>query len=143
MKEIENKIEEAWLKVIECNKYITDNSIQVSAYRDNSKEKKGSQVIVRALPVVNQFGNQFSPLWTTTVQFGVFTYTPDDSDRIIIERLYQEVLGIVQDTTLLRLTGSVTGLTFNGKQIEEQGEDDPDEEGYQSLTINCINYIQV
>jgi len=138
--DIENKIETAWVTLLEANAYIIANSIPVRRFNDNSEETTDSMVVVRVNPVAEEFAN--STLWDSNVEIMAATFIADDLDQSKLEPIYKECLAIAKDSTTAALT-TAGSITFNGTTMIEPGAqlfDDKDR--YQSYIINIQCHVQ-
>jgi len=138
--EIENKIETAWVALLEANTYIATNSIPVRRFRDCTNDKTDEMVVVRVHPVRNEFAT--GNLWGSEVEIMAVTFMANDRGQISLERIYSECIGVAKNSTIQQLT--IAGsITFNGKTILENGAQLFDEEGiYQNYTVNIQCHVQ-
>jgi len=139
--DIEDKIESAWIAIIEANTYISDNSIPVRRYHDNTEDINSDiAVIVNVNPVTQQFPS--STLWESSVELMAVTYLIDDKDQGKLKLLYKQVLEIATNTTMSELT--VAGdITFNGTTQLDPNEKMYDEEGrFQTIITNIKCHVQ-
>lgn len=134
---IEKKLTSAFQTLLEVNNYITAESIPVVEYGDMSEKEKGVWVVVRSMRAEEEFTG--SNLYAVPVEIYVLTHIDDDKNRNKAELTYEEILFVIKGTTNAEINAELSGLVFNGREIES-GEE-PDLNNYHVLNTRMICHI--
>ncbi len=137
---VENKIEEAWIAILEAETYVAAQSIPVRKFRDNSTAKNPPLIVVNVEPALNELGNISGELWTCAVNLISVTFTADDKDQANLDNLYQACLDVAKNTTMAALTAETSDLVFFASVLE-QGEEEYGSD-YQVRAVKLTNHIQ-
>ena len=142
---IEESLESGMVELLEDLTYISANSVPVSTWRDVDDQQYKTMVMVHAnpaKPAIKDVPN--AGAFSSSVDIIIRTFSKIDTDRSVLNDIYQEVLGLAHSLQLdpSDLT-TASEITIDGIRMISSGGDDINADGFQVLVVKMDAYTQV
>lgn len=140
---LEKKLTDAFMALIsEDDGYIKNENIHIRDWGDNSARRELPCVIVRCGRIKPHNGNK--SIYECDVDFLCATSTVDDSDRLVLNSIYENVLGVLHTITAGDITDAIGGgITVDGFYLLEGDSDISDDGSLQQLTAKITVFLNV
>ena len=125
-KDIEEQIETRLIALLNAEAFISTDSIPVRAWQDLDTEIGKQQVIVHANKVLPTILDENGETGEWSVRVDLLSYVHNAESEIPesqTDSLYQFLLGFAGEVTKAQIQSGLSGLTINGKNTLESGED--------------------
>lgn len=140
---IEKKLLDAFIFLLsEDDGYIKNENISVREWGDNSDRRELPCVVVHSGRAKPHNGNK--KIFECDVDFLCATSSVDDSNRYVLNQIYENVLGVLQNLTAEELTEKINDdITVDGFVLLEGDSDISEDGSLQQLTAKITVFCNV